>query len=322
MTLLRKKIYSLLAIASFFVNVNGQVFSLPFSESFDYPENSTLPGQGHWVSEGNAESGLIWKTLRQKLFETSDTVLVFSHRALHLSEEGGSIAAENSMTAINKAIDNHVDGFECDVRKTADGVLVLMHDATVDRTTNGTGAVSDMSYESLRTLRLKMYGTDEVTDDTIPTLGQVLRIAKGKIYITLDIESKAPVSDVLTAVKEAGMVDDVIFFTKSSSSVSYLLENGAIPLPSCYNNSTYNNYAAFKIIPQVYQSDNGGYTQEWALMKAAENKIYDNVYLLTSTLPTTDNWAILVAALQNGVNIVQTDYPVEMINYLKNENKH
>jgi len=322
MTPLKKKIYSLLVITFFVVTVSGQVFSLPLSESFDYPDNSTLGGQGHWISEEDSESGQTWKTLRQKLFETSETVLVFSHRALHLSEEDGNIAAENSMTAINKAIDNQVDGFECDVRQTSDGVLVLMHDATVDRTTNGTGAVSDMTYEDLRTLRLKMYDTDIVTEDTIPTLAQVLTVAKGKIYITLDIESKAPASDVLTAVKEAGMVDDVIFFTKSSATVRYLLENGAIPLPSCYNNSTFNNYAVFDIKPQVYQSDNGGYTQEWALMKAAGNKIYDNVYLLTSILPIADNWAVLIPAIQNGVNIVQTDYPVEMIDYLKTRNKH
>ena len=285
-------------------------------EPFNYPAGSTLSGQGGWVLEDDLNG------LRKKLSEISDTVLVCAHRGLHITTGDANYAAENSMTAIKAAIANNIDLFECDVRETSDGVLLLMHDATVDRTTNGTGTVSDMTYTSLKKLKLKKYGTNTLTTDTIPTLEQVFKVCKGKIFITLDINSKAPAADVLAMVNKTGMIDNVIFFVSQQSDAGYLLSNGAMPLPSCYNTTTFNSYIQNNLKPLVFQCDNGGYTSEWVLMKNSGCKIYDNVYLLTTTLPTTDNWAELDPDLLNGVNIVQTDYPIEMINYLKTKHKH
>lgn len=262
------------------------------------------------------------KGIRKWLYSKTDTIFVCAHRAMHLTEAGGSYAAENSMTAINAAIANHVDMFECDVRQTSDGALVLMHDPTIDRTTNGSGTLANMTYAQIKNLRLKMYGSSTLTSDTIPTLHQVLTTAKGKIFITLDIDDKAPASSVLAMVQEMGMVDDVIFFTSHQTDASYLIGQGAMPLPSCYSTTTYNSYINGYSKPLVFQCDNTGYSNLWPLMKSAGCKIYDNVYLLTSTLPTADNWAALLSDIQNNVNIVQTDYPVEMINYLKTKNKH
>jgi len=285
-------------------------------EPFNYQAGSTLSGQGGWISVADL------KGLRKKLSVVSDTVLVCAHRGLHLTTNDSNYAAENSMTAIQAAIVNRVDIFECDVRASSDGVLLLMHDATVNRTTNGTGTVSVMTYANLKKLKLKKYGTTVLTNDTIPTLEQVLRESKDKIFITLDINDKAPVADVLAMVNKMGMIDNVMFFVSQQSDAAYLLSNGAMPLPSCYSTTTFNSYIQTNLKPLVFQCDNGGYTSEWVLMKNVGCKIYDNVYLLTSTLPTTNNWAELDPDLINGVNIVQTDYPIEMINYLKTKNKH
>jgi glycerophosphoryl diester phosphodiesterase len=285
-------------------------------EPFNYQAGSNLSGKGGWVSINDLTG------LRKKLSEVSDSVLVCAHRGLHLTTNDANYAAENSMTAIKAAITNHVDMFECDVRASADGVLLLMHDATVNRTTNGSGTVSAMTYANLKKLKLKKYGTSIATTDTIPTLEQVLKYCKGKIFITLDINSKAPVADVLAMVNKTGMIDEVMFFVSQQSDAAYLLSNGAIPLPSCYSTTTFNSYIQNNLKPLVFQCDNGGYTSEWMLMKNAGCKIYDNVYLLTTTLPTINNWAELDPDLANGVNIVQTDYPIEMINYLKSKNKH
>ena len=285
-------------------------------EPFNYPAGSTLSGQGGWVSVDDL------KGLRKKLSVTSDTVLVCAHRGLHITTNDANYAAENSMTAIKAAIANHVDMFECDVRASSDGVLLLMHDATVNRTTNGSGTVNSMTYASLKKLKLKKYGTNTLTSDTIPTLEQVLKESRDKIFITLDINDKAPAADVLAMVNQTDMIDNVMFFVSQQSDAAYLLSNGAMPLPSCYSTTTFNSYIQNNLKPLVFQCDNGGYTSEWVLMKNAGCKIYDNVYLLTSTLPTIDNWAELDPDIVNGVNIVQTDYPIEMINYLKTKNKH
>lgn len=285
-------------------------------EPFNYPTGSTLTGQGGWVSINDL------KGLRKKLSVVSDTVLVCAHRGLHITTNDANYVAENSMTAIKAAIANHIDIFECDVRASSDGVLLLMHDATVNRTTNGSGTVSAMTYASLKKLKLKKYGTNILTSDTIPTLEQVLKASKDKIFIALDINDKAPAADVLAMVNKTDMIDNVMFFVSQQSDASYLLSNGAMPLPSCYSTTTFNSYIQNNIKPLVFQCDNGGYTSEWVLMKNAGCKIYDNVYLLSTTLPTTDNWSELDPDLAYGVNIVQTDYPIEMINYLKTKNKH
>ena len=73
-------------------------------------------------------------------------VLVAAHRGERFT------APENTMTAFRRAAALGVDMIETDVRMTADGELVIMHDATVDRTTDGTGAVREMSFAQFRSL--------------------------------------------------------------------------------------------------------------------------------------------------------------------------
>src|SRR3954471_1938214 len=66
----------------------------------------------------------------------------------------GAMAAEpeNTLRAFRRAIDLGADGIECDVQRTADGELVLIHDDTVERTTNGTGTVGELTYATLAAL--------------------------------------------------------------------------------------------------------------------------------------------------------------------------
>ncbi len=279
-------------------------------------ENNNSKSYSKIVVVGDPQKGL-----RRIMYQTTDTVYVCAHRALHLTLSNDDYP-ENSMTAINRAIANKIDLFECDVRNTADGVLVLMHDATIDRTTNGTGTLNKLNYSAIKNLKLKNYTTNSLTNDTIPTLKQVLTLSKNKIFITLDIDAKAPVADVLKMVQDMDLMDQVIFFTTTQSDISYLINNGAIVMPSCYNNSTFGTYIQNNQKPLIFQTDKNGYDEEWISMKTANIKIYCNLYMLDVGLPNTDNWAQLNAAVQNGVNIVQTDYPLEMIAYLKSIHKH
>src|SRR5579859_6241329 len=73
-------------------------------------------------------------------------VVAISHRGEHLHHP------ENTMPAFHAAVDAGADFIEVDVRTTSDGKLVLMHDATVDRTTNGHGEVAAMTLEEIRKL--------------------------------------------------------------------------------------------------------------------------------------------------------------------------
>lgn len=104
------------------------------------------------------------------------TFLKFGHRGA----PGHPRFGENTMPSFRKAIEAGADGLETDLRKTKDGVLVLLHDKTLDRITNGKGNVNDLTYAQLRKFK-----TDN--DSYIPTLEEFLREfgGHGKLFLEL-----------------------------------------------------------------------------------------------------------------------------------------
>jgi len=111
---------------------------------------------------------------------TKTEILVCAHRAYH------KFAPENSIASIEEAIEANIDIVEIDVNTTKDGVLILMHDSSIDRTTNGTGYVSHYTHAELKKLYLKI--NDSITTHKIPTLNEVIAIAKDKVILNLDIK--------------------------------------------------------------------------------------------------------------------------------------
>lgn len=119
---------------------------------------------------------------------------------------------ENSMAAIETCLANleSIDMIEIDPRLTKDGVMVLMHDETVNRTTNGTGKVSELTYNQIKQLKLKLVdGT--VTEHSVPTLQDVMLKARGKIFLNLDFIDKVSPKDIYDLVRSNGMLDRVLF---------------------------------------------------------------------------------------------------------------
>lgn len=94
-------------------------------------------------------------------------------------------APENSVAAIEHSIDVGVDVVELDLQLTRDSVLIVMHDAALDRTTTGKGKVADWTLDSIRTLRLKN-GCGIRTKHSVPTLEEALLAAKGRVLVNLD----------------------------------------------------------------------------------------------------------------------------------------
>lgn len=98
---------------------------------------------------------------------------------------------ENCIATFENTLKHTHAILEVDPRLTKDSVIVLMHDATLDRTTNGTGKVSDYTWAELQQLKLK--DTEgKVTEHRIPTLDEVIRWAKGKTILILDKKSVPP----------------------------------------------------------------------------------------------------------------------------------
>ena len=97
---------------------------------------------------------------------------------------------ENTLAALQAAMDLGVDQIEFDVRVTRDNELVVIHDATVDRTTNGTGLVCDKLLSELKALDAGSYKGEEYRGYQIPTFIEVMEIVKDHPTMTLDIELK------------------------------------------------------------------------------------------------------------------------------------
>ncbi|MFI2102807.1 glycerophosphodiester phosphodiesterase family protein [Isoptericola sp. NPDC019693] len=98
-------------------------------------------------------------------------------------------APENSLPAIEAAFDDGAEIVELDVRLTSDGVPVLMHDETVDRTTNGTGKVSSFTLAEIQQLRLKEHlggAQTALTDERVPTLAEAMEVAADRGLVNLD----------------------------------------------------------------------------------------------------------------------------------------
>ena len=109
----------------------------------------------------------------------SDYVMIFAHRGDWRN------APENSLQAYKSCIDAGFDGIEIDVQMTKDSVIVMMHDQTIDRTTTGTGKVSDYTWTELKDLKLKS-PIGVITRQRIPTFEEVMKLCKGKIMVNVD----------------------------------------------------------------------------------------------------------------------------------------
>lgn len=112
-------------------------------------------------------------------------------------------APENSLKAIENCIKSGFDAVEVDVQKTKDGVLVVIHDETINRTTNGKGKVSDFTLEELKQFRLKT-PTNFVSKESIPTLDEVLELTRDKILVYID-KWKNYKEEVLSTVHRLGV---------------------------------------------------------------------------------------------------------------------
>ncbi len=100
---------------------------------------------------------------------------------------------ENTMAAIERAIEVEATGVEIDIRTTRDGHLVLLHDATVDRTTDGRGAVGEMTLEALRQLDAGSWFDPQYAGERAPTLAEALAACRGEVDVVLDLKEEGGV---------------------------------------------------------------------------------------------------------------------------------
>lgn len=137
-------------------------------------------------------------------------IVVIAHRGVHHN------APENSLAAIQAAIDIGCDYVEVDVRTTKDGHLVLMHDSTVNRTTLGTGKVVEMTLAEIRGLRFKK----KEYNQKVPTFDEALKFCKKRIKVYVDHKDAEP-GQVVDALKKHKLLDQVVVYSSLATLRKY-----------------------------------------------------------------------------------------------------
>ena len=137
-------------------------------------------------------------------------------RVAGIAHRGASQEApENTLAAFRRALDAAAPAVEFDVQRTRDGRLVVIHDQTVDRTTDGRGPVSALTFEELRRLDAGRWFGPPFADERVPSVDEVLDLVRGRAFVLLEIKN-GPVfyegieSQVADALRRHGMVEGAL----------------------------------------------------------------------------------------------------------------
>lgn len=138
-------------------------------------------------------------------------------------------APENTLAAFRLALEHGAPAVECDVHRTRDGHLVVVHDPTVDRTTDGRGPVAAMTLEDLRKLDAGAWFGPRFAGERIPLLDDVLQLLRGRALLQLEIKN-GPVfyegieEQVLATLRRWGMEDETLVISFDHRSLRTLRE--------------------------------------------------------------------------------------------------
>lgn len=274
-------------------------------------------------------------------------IAVFALSSCHLKREGEQTksyikviahrgdwrnAPENSLKGLLNCIKMGVDMVEVDLAMTKDSILVLMHDETIDRTTNGKGFIKDWTLDSLKKLRLRLYD-DTPTDERIPTLEELMMLSKGKTEIFIDkgyqyIEQAHKILKKTETLREAHFLGFVSVdkFKQDYPELHRIVNYIPLVLPSDTIEQQLRSYQ--QIAPKYYLYS---FQNEDSLQLSTAANISSKSYAIATTQVArycaghTDSlslknpekgWGWLVS---KGFNTICTDFPEQLIDYLKSK---
>ena len=137
-------------------------------------------------------------------YETPSWTQIVAHRG-----NSGPLP-ENTLVAVECAISLGVDMVEVDIRLTKDGVPVLMHHDRIDATTSGTGLVTDVTWDELRTLDAGSWRGPQFADEPVRALHEILEATRGRVALNLDLKALEAAEPTVIAATRAGVSADVV----------------------------------------------------------------------------------------------------------------
>lgn len=236
------------------------------------------------------------------------TILTSAHRGEHHHHP------ENSLPAVQAAIDAGIDYVELDVRTTADGQLVLMHDPTVNRMTNGKGKVAEMTFDQIRALDLGARFPGQFPGLKVPTFDEALDLAKkGGIGIYVDTKQAAP-HDLVAAIERHDMGDHVMFWSEHPDFLAQIaaLRPQWTLMPEAFNPDHVRKVLEL-LHPTVLGFDDRDFNSPTV---AAAREAHVGIFV---DRQTPQQWQ---DAVDQGATGIQTDYPEELVTFLRAKRLH
>lgn len=266
----------------------------------------------------------------------SRQVLVVAHRGDWRN------APENSLLAIEYAIEKGVDVVEIDLKKSKDGVLLLLHDKTLDRTTSGKGKPEDYTWTQLQQLTLRNpHGAP--TRQRIPTFEQCMLAAKGRVMINVD-KGYDYFQDVYAVLEKTGTVDHAIIksdkpYQQVKAENGNLLRNQRLAYMPIINLGKPAAAATLREYEQqlkpvavevVFATDSALLRSNYQQIPQHNGRIWFNSLWASLDAGHDDErsveerqpeagWGWLLA---HGATIIQTDRPAELLAYLRKKKLH
>jgi glycerophosphoryl diester phosphodiesterase len=237
-------------------------------------------------------------------------IAVISHRGEHLAHP------ENTLPAFEAAIEAGADFFELDVRTTSDGRLVLMHDGTVNRTTDGKGKVRELTVDQIRALDAGAKFDPKFTGTKVPTFEEGLNLAHGKIGVYVDCKELLP-ADLVAALKKSDMLKNVVIYGDPGFLKDVLaLEPSLLAMPEAGNAARLEKLVS-NLNLRVAAFDKGDFNDDViAMAKRLKIKIY------VDRLWDADKPEFWQNAVDRGADGIQTDHPAALVEYLRSRGLH
>ena len=248
---------------------------------------------------------------------------------------------ENSLEGVKSCIAMGVDIIEIDVQRTKDGQLIIMHDKKVDRTTDGTGNVSDLTLAEIKNLHLKN-GYGYATKYHVPLLEQLLEAVKGKAFLFIDKCYKY-IPEAYTLIEKTGTQKEALFegivplaqlsadypdYTKKIQYMPRLNGDKKNVETTNYINEFVNAPSLVATFIMSYEKEKSPGVYYGKLIRQKGISIMANSLWPETCADHDDDvsvndpdagWGWLIA---NGSNIIITDRPEKLLKYLRENKKH
>ena len=278
------------------------------------------------------------KILAQINDPNSDYVVVISHSGDWRNYP------ETSIPALEAGIRMGVDMMELDVKMTKDSVLVLMHDKTINRMTNGKGLVSDITYDSLMTFNMKRAHNVLTDSIKVPTLREALLCCKDRILVNVD-HAYPYYKEIVELANELGVTGQVLMKGKSSIDKvnedmsrheHNLLYMPIIDINKPKGQALFAEYQERGVVPMAYeicwQYPGEEIDQCIAAVRESGAKLWVNTIWASlcggygndddAALAAADPADVYAQYIEKGFTMIQTDRPELLINYLRSIGRH